>query len=183
MWYWPLIHAFLKCAEVRHTKGLRFPRQGSLRFLQGISTKCCGRRQLPEPLANAQRLALHSSVTALGVGPHRLPRSSARGVRGTASLRGERKGRDAAGTPAWRPEGSKGGGSGRLPTRPAALGPSPTPESAGRPEGPAFPEGVWQIREGKKSEWLPLHSPGAVSASSLGLSRISEAILEAVNKE
>lgn len=57
------------------------------------------------------------------------------------------------------------------------------PENAGRPEGPAFPEGVRQISEGKKSEQLPLHSPGAVPASVLGLSRIFEAILEAVSKE
>lgn len=62
-------------------------------------------------------------------------------------------------------------------------GPPPTPESAGSPEGPAFPEGVWQTSEGKKSKPLPLHSPEAVPASVLRFSRLSEAILEAVSKE
>ncbi|KAK2507585.1 hypothetical protein MC885_001083, partial [Smutsia gigantea] len=42
------------------------------------------------------------------------------------------------------PGGERGGPS-RFVARPAALAPSPTPESAGCPEGPAFLPRAWQI--------------------------------------
>lgn len=133
-----------------------------MRFLQRISTKA------PRP-------------PAPGAAPE--SQAAARGHTGHHLARPREARRDVAGTPRDVTRTRARGGAGRLPARPAALGRSPASGSASLPEGPAFPEGAWRISEGRKSERLPPHSPGAVLASARGLSRIPEAISEAVSEE
>lgn len=187
MRYWPLIHAFLKCAKVRHTEGLRFPRQKSLRFLQGISTKMLWRPRAPGAAPDRAEAGAPLSSHGPRIGghaSHHAPPLQAR--RGTASLRGGRRGMTWRELPRDVERAPRGAGLGASQPGRWPSGPPPTPESAGSPQGPAFPEGGWHSSphtEGKKNKPLPLHSPDAVPASVLRFSRISEAILEAVSRE